>query len=269
MDVAAEFAQAHGMSRRLKLQTDRVLPRMMVVLIPLVVAAAPICAEAIDGKPSPRAESSMRDNRATVDAVNIRNHQLESRSLPPELTISVFVFNSANIATHELMKAEVRAGEIFEKVGIKLIWVVDSTTRDAMVHSPGEAWKRSNLDLRIWTRHMTRGPAIPSDVLGYCLSMEHGQAVLLSDGIRDLANTWGKDTADLLGLAVAHEIGHLLLQSAGHPNIGLMQARYLQKDLVSFERGQLMFNRKESDCIRSEVRRRTSMQVRASSQLEH
>jgi hypothetical protein len=257
------------MSRRLKLKTDRILSALLLALIPLFVLDPPICANTSDAEACIRAESSTRNIRAVVDPASIRNRHLASRSTQPESTVSVFVFNSDHVATHELRNAEVLAGEIFEKLGIKLIWVAGLTTRDDILHSPREAWEQSNLDLRIWTRHMTGGASIPSDALGYCLSMERGQAVLLSDVIRDLADSWGRDTADLLGLAVAHEIGHLLLQSATHPNVGLMQARYLQKDLVSFERGQLIFSRKESDCIRTEVRRRTSMQVRASSQAEH
>src|SRR3954468_14850730 len=40
----------------------------------------------------------------------------------------------------------------------------------------------------------------------YRLSVEQGQAVLLSDAIQNLAEIWGMDNADLLGVAMAHEI---------------------------------------------------------------
>jgi hypothetical protein len=266
MEMAAEFTEAHAMSCRLKLKADRVFfPRMMVVLIPPVVPAPPMCADATDGKASARAESSTGDDEAAVGVVNIRNDQTELRRTTSALRISVFVFNSANIPIHQLKKAEVRAGEVFEKLGIKLIWAVGLTTRDTIVNSPGEAWNPCNFDLRIWTRPMARGSVFPSNVLGFRLSIDKGQGVVLSDAIQNLASMWEMDGADVLGLAIAHEIGHLLLDTSSHSSTGVMRAQYFQKDLISFERGRLIFSGKESDCMRREVRRRMSMQVGASS----
>jgi hypothetical protein len=111
---------------------------------------------------------------------------------------------------------------------------------------------------------MTRGSAIPSKALGYRLSLERGQTVVLFDAVQNLAETWGKDAADLLGLTIAHEIGHLLLKNSGHSNLGMMQARYLQKDMMSFERGHLNFSWEQIDFMRSEVRRRMSIQIGSS-----
>lgn len=157
--------------------------------------------------------------------------------------------------------AEGQAAEVFEKVGIKITWVAGLAAREALGHSVGEAWNPANLDLRIWTRPMTRGTAIPSNALGYCLSMERGQAVVLADAIQNLAIIWGTDTADVLGLAMAHEIGHLLLRTGNHSTTGMMEPRYLQKDLASAERGSLLFSQKESKAMQDEVRRRTGIQL--------
>jgi hypothetical protein len=187
-----------------------------------------------------------------------------SRAWPvesPKLHIAVYVFNAAHVGSRDLAKAEVQAAEVFEKVGVKITWVTGLTAREAKGHSVGEAWNPSNLDLRIWTRPMARGAAIPSNALGYCLSMERGQAVVLSDAIQNLAAIWGTDAADILGLAMAHEIGHLLLRTGSHSAAGMMEPRYLQKDLASAERGSLLFTRKESNAMQNEVLRRTGIQI--------
>jgi hypothetical protein len=177
------------------------------------------------------------------------------------LHIAVYVFNSAYVGSRDLAKAEAQASEVFEKVGIKITWVAGLTAREATGHSVGEAWNPANLDLRIWTRPMTHGTAIPSNALGYCLSMERGQAVVLSDSIQNLAAIWGTDAADILGLAMAHEIGHLLLRTGSHSTAGMMEPRYLQKDLASAERESLVFTQTESNAMQNEVRRRTGIQL--------
>lgn len=177
-----------------------------------------------------------------------------------KLRITVYVFDSAQVGSRDLTRAEAQAAEVFQKVGIKITWVAGLTAREAMGHSVGEAWNPANLDLRIWTRPMIRGAAIPSNALGYCLSMDRGQAVVLSDAIQNLATIWGTDTADVLGLAMAHEIGHLLLRTGNHSTTGMMEPRYLQKDLMSAERGSLVFNQKESKAMQNEVRRRAGIQ---------
>jgi len=185
-----------------------------------------------------------------------------SRAWPvesPKVRIVVYVFNSAHVGSRDLTKAEAQAAEAFEKVGIRITWLAGLTAGEAMGHSVGEAWNLANLDLRIWTRPMTRGTAIPSNALGYCLSMERGEAVVLSDAIQNLAAIWGANAADILGMAMTHEIGHLLLRTGRHSAAGVMEPRYLQKDLASAERGSLLFTQKESNALQNEVRRRTGV----------
>jgi hypothetical protein len=180
-----------------------------------------------------------------------------SRSWPVEpskLHIAVYVFNSAHVGSRDLTKAEDQAADVFEKVGIKITWVAGLTARE--MGSAGEAWNPANLDLRIWTRPMALGTTIPSNALGYCLSMERGEAVVLSDAIQNLAAIWGANAADILGLAMTHEIGHLLLRTGRHSAAGVMEPRYLQKDLASAERGSLLFTQKERRALQNEVRRR-------------
>jgi hypothetical protein len=183
------------------------------------------------------------------------------RPASSELHVTVYVFNSVYVSLRDLIKAEAQAARIFDTAGIKVTWVAGLTAQEATGHAAGEAWNPANLDLRIWTRPMARGTAIPSNALGYCLSMKLGQAVVLADAIQNLAAIWGTDAADILGLALAHEIGHLLLQTASHSAAGMMEPRYLQKDLVSAERGGLMFTRDETNSMRNEVRRRMGIQI--------
>jgi hypothetical protein len=70
----------------------------------------------------------------------------------------------------------------------------------------------------------------------------------------------------LLGHAIAHEIGHLLLNSSTHSSAGLMRARWSSKELIRASQGDLLFNASQAETMRGEVLRRiTSVKATQSS----
>jgi len=87
--------------------------------------------------------------------------------------------------------------------------------------------------------------------------MEEGDVVVLSDEVQNFAQ-WIRfgDTANLLGLAMAHEMGHVLLRTLGHSGEGIMQARWRPKDLRDSEHGLLLFTPEQGQLMRNEVARR-------------
>jgi hypothetical protein len=52
-----------------------------------------------------------------------------------------------------------------------------------------------------------------------------------ADLVEGIARRAGADAATVLGRAIAHEIGHLLLNSNAHPESGLMRAAWSQREL--------------------------------------
>jgi hypothetical protein len=220
--MAGILAEALRMSCRLKLPFDELFAQTVLTLVAVTLPWPCLCAAAAtDLEKDPPDKTSAPYHPALVHMTKTRRHHAEVRRPVSSLKVSVYVFNSANIATRDLINAEDHAAGIFENVGIKITWVAGLTAREGPGHSVAEAWNRADLDVRIWTRQMPRSPALPSNALGYCLSMEKGQAVVLSDAIQDLASSWGIDTPDILGLAMAHEIGHLLLQTTAHSYFGV------------------------------------------------
>src|SRR6266478_170254 len=98
-----------------------------------------------------------------------------------------------------------------------------------------------------------------SETLGFCLSLGNGDAVVLVDTIRDRAVFGPSNFADLLGLAMAHELGHLLLRSAAHAVTGIMRRQWTERQLWDDHRGYLRFTSGEAESMRNEARRRTSV----------
>ena len=173
------------------------------------------------------------------------------------MQLTVYVYNSARVAFGELAKAEEQAARIFEKVRIKVTWAVGQMVWE-IKDQTGQQWNPADIQVRIYTRPMVTKLA-RNDCLGYSLPPDTMQAVILYDNIQKAAQLQSTSPAVLLGLAIAHEIGHILLQ--GHSRTGIMQAHLFPKNLRDAEQGALVFTREQGASMRSEVRRRAEIQV--------
>jgi hypothetical protein len=75
-------------------------------------------------------------------------------------------------------------------------------------------------------------------------------ATIYADRVLLLAAAAGIDGATLLGRAVAHEMGHLLLATSGHARSGLMRPIWSREDLRKGRDADWSFTREEIAAIR-------------------
>jgi len=176
--------------------------------------------------------------------------------IKPALQVRVQVYNGARVSSRDLLRAEEGAARVFKKANITVVWTAASMPTALDPEAAHEQWVPGDLQLRIWTRSLARPSMIDSDALGFCTSIEGGQAVVLFDAVRSLVSSRFSNPADLLGLAIAHEMGHILLRSVDHSTTGIMRPRWLPNDLHDAEKGALVFTREQVDSMRNEVRRR-------------
>jgi len=94
------------------------------------------------------------------------------------------------------------------------------------------------------------GFALPSDKGGF-------HASIFYPDVESVAEKEGIPQDVLLGHGMAHEIGHLLLNSSAHFQFGLMRGKWDSKDLQHAARGDLLFTAEQASYIRTEVLRRT------------
>jgi hypothetical protein len=82
-------------------------------------------------------------------------------------------------------------------------------------------------------------------------------ATVYADRVRTMAQRAGVDRADLLGRAIAHELGHLLLGTLRHAADGLMRASWSSAELRRNLALHWLFGRKEGEAMRNEVASRS------------
>jgi hypothetical protein len=153
-----------------------------------------------------------------------------------------------------------RAGErvaahIFRAAGVTLSWVECAAEKVAnpcdVDPEPTELW------LEMLDHPLTE---IDADSIGFSVAYRGtgaaGYAAVLYPEVSRLARTMQQPVADLLGVAIAHEIGHLLLGTKLHSTEGIMSPQIRAEQLGLAGRGQLLFTPDQAQRIRTEVARR-------------
>jgi hypothetical protein len=79
--------------------------------------------------------------------------------------------------------------------------------------------------------------------------------------VDEFANEGIATHSQILGHAMAHELGHLLLDLRGHTNFGIMRGRWNVQDLRSASMGSLLFSSEERAPIREAASRRMHGQI--------
>ena len=175
----------------------------------------------------------------------------------PEIRVLVYNLASEPEATRNRALAE--AQRLFRDVGIVIRWVDCASTSDQMFRFPGcRVEGMSTVFLRI-----VGSPApgfVRLTALGFTVPAEQGAvyATVFRDRVRLVAANSRCSAAVILGVAIAHELGHVLLGTTGHAPNGLMGARWSVADLHLAEVGLLRFRPQEAAQMRSEVVRRNS-----------
>jgi hypothetical protein len=140
----------------------------------------------------------------------------------------VRIYGAGGITPDAGRAARVTAGATLAETGIALEWI---DCEGASAGEPADrcAVRLANDELAV---RLVRTPAQPGEAgqlpLGYSLvdaRVSAGSlATIFLDRVEWLAHAADADPGTLLGLAIAHEIGHLLLGSTEHAATGVMRA---------------------------------------------
>lgn len=182
------------------------------------------------------------------------------------LRITVYVNNYAQVEPETLARAKEVAARIFGKAGVETVILDGGSFK---VGQANEVRFFVNILTRQMAEQMSEKLGLPTNIAGVAAGTSKNQRsrkyVYIFDHVvkriaRDQmkARVEGKvsfhaDKGQVLGHAMAHEIGHVLLNLASHSPKGLMRANWDQKDLQSAATGQLLFTPEQAELIRTEV----------------
>jgi hypothetical protein len=175
-----------------------------------------------------------------------------------QITIRIRDYAHANPLVRQ--HAQQVAGEILQKAGVATRWI------DCPIGSSGTgacSSPVSTLDffVNLLPHSMSDRLHRPGGVLGSAIEGSGSNfgfmASVFYDAARERAAERQLDFGELLGDAIAHELGHLLLGTNSHSNMGLMSAFWSGNQFRLVAQGLLAFSDAEAKRIHAAMNART------------
>lgn len=176
----------------------------------------------------------------------------------------VRVFNRARVHERDLVRSKAEVGRIFADGGIAMHWAegdlddrsslaTDFSASNSQAGCTGEA-NRSELRVQLLA-HLPHG--MPAGTLGFSLPCaKFGMdSTIFVDQCEAVSYQVGPTFARVLGDAIAHELGHVLLRSGQHSGSGLMRARWDKAAWLNAAVGQVRMDQDEARRMRIELLR--------------
>jgi len=179
----------------------------------------------------------------------------------PSLRLNVRVFNYAQVSPETWNLAQEVAAGILHRTGIETHWLKCSLSSEGRL-TPADCDQPiapSNLVLRLVPVSAATRAQFGAGTLGIAAQPEKGtpaSASVFYSRVQELGKGGTAPVPVILGHAVAHEIGHLLLGSNSHSSLGLMRAQWSRQDLQNAVAGNLLFTREQTEAMRKVVLRR-------------
>lgn len=178
----------------------------------------------------------------------------------PALELTIRLYNAFGMSSQDILAAQDTAGRILQTAGVHANW--RECWRDAGIGRGGMRVCADTLHTLHSTEVIVRIVTGRSEQqngrmgLGYSLIVAPTGAATLAtvfgNRVSEHAQRVHVERATLLGRAIAHEVGHLLLGTDGHTPDGLMRAHWSDAALrESADRWR--FSTTEADHVRAEV----------------
>ena len=173
----------------------------------------------------------------------------------PRPQVAISVYDYAHVSAGLLAAAEEGARRVFRQAGVETVWATCFPKPEKVEPDGCSAVDANHLMLKILPRAIAAPVRERSDVLGTAIMNEKGvgfYAYIFYDRVQRIANERKLGHA-LLGDALAHEIGHLLLGSNSHSVSGIMSAHWYGEELRRISEEAMFFAPNQSRMMRDRV----------------
>jgi hypothetical protein len=168
-------------------------------------------------------------------------------------TLTVLVYNTAQASPALLAAAESEAGRILGVAGVRAVWVdcLDQHSAADALELCHQAREPTDVVLRVLPGHIQG--RFQDTLFGFVFPP--ALASVYYEYAGRLAST-DREISIMLGCAIAHELGHLLLGPNSHSGGGIMHGEWGPKEIQLALMGRLLFASQQAKLIQVEVRRR-------------
>ena len=175
------------------------------------------------------------------------------RSQPP--TVRVVIHDSTSVAERTLAEAREFAAVVFRAAGIEIDGVGDPPACAA-----GDTAPAFCIQVLLRPHHSQFEPGRVR-TMGMALAADANRAVVsvFLDAVADVARRYGQPLGKVLGIALAHEMGHVLLPPPSHSSSGIMQGSWEGDALRHAIGGDIVFTDRQAAVMRDRLNNRRSI----------
>jgi hypothetical protein len=196
-------------------------------------------------------------NTLTLLLALILSNRLLAADGGEERAVSIRIHDYAHIEDAALARAQEVVSGMYGKIGVRTEWLEPLQQSDGVYDDVGARSTPSDLVIIILTSAMADRGVIPDGTIGFA-AVERGVggrvAYVIYDRVRDFAGDTTVDDMRMMGIVMAHEIGHLLLAHQSHSAGGLMRGRWQQSEFRSSRPHDLHFSEPQAVEIRRTLR---------------
>jgi hypothetical protein len=203
------------------------------------------------------------------------SHIAAAASSETSPSITIHVRNYAGVAPKTLKEAEEVATRIFQKAGVETRWAditltAENNPSNSADHQPDTL---ADIQFSVFPREMSDISDLPSNAMGLApgTGPDRKMVYVFDSNVNALfwkllsARNSGQmdrqvSKAQILGHAIAHEIGHLLLNQQAHSPHGIMRGEWRFADFRDMTEGMLLFTPEQAEVLRADVRRRNTQE---------
>jgi hypothetical protein len=167
--------------------------------------------------------------------------------------VSIRIHDYAHLEEEALAQAQEVVSGMYDAIGVRTDWLEPLQQFDGAFDGSGARdCKPSDLMIIILTSAMANRGVIPDSIIGFAAA-EPGVggriAYVIYERVKDIARGTVDDMR-MMGIVMAHEIGHLLLTNQSHSDGGLMRGRWVPSEIRSARPGDLHFSELQAIEIR-------------------
>jgi len=180
---------------------------------------------------------------------------------PGAITIALRVYDYARVDRARMLGAETEATTILARAGVEARWVDCSTSKADLDNYPDcqSPWQANDFVLKVLPKAMVDSKVIWQEAMGFsfrCDTLGTCSSSVFYDRVQSLSQGGRGPLPVLLGLAMAHEIGHLLLGTHSHSSTGIMRARWFGEDITLAACPHLLFTAQQSRQMKTRLAER-------------
>ena len=208
---------------------------------------------------------------ALASGLTVLGHAAPAASSETSPAITIHMHNYARVAPKTLAEAEEVTTGIFREAGLVTRWAdsVLNAEDDPEPFAGHLIYSFSDIQLSILPREMSDRFGLPKNVMGVVPRTDAQIAYVFDSTVEALFQTTLSayrtghidrrvSESQILGIAIAHELGHLLLDLQGHSADGIMRGEWGLTDLRNAAFRMLLFTPQQAEVLRANARSRNT-----------